>query len=165
MTLFYRRTIGQCGSRVNFDSIVHLMRNKKNIHILDDAYIKSGVRICPCNADANIFIGKGTTVGYNTMIFASKKITIGDNCMIAPNVYLVDSDHGMLLGKNMNQQENSVSEISIGNDVWLAAGTTVLKGTIIPDGCVIAANSLVKGKLEKNGIYGGSPVKKIGERT
>lgn len=164
MTFYYRKTIGYCGAGVSFDTIVYLMRNKSNISIDDGAYIKSGARLCPCNKNAKIEIGRSTTVGYNTMIFASEAISIGDDCMIAPNVYLVDSDHGMELGKNMNQQENSTAEIKIGNDVWIASGVTVLKGTVIPDGCVIAANSLVKGELEENSIYGGTPIKKLGVR-
>lgn len=164
ISYFYRRYIGQCGENVNFDSVVYLMRNPKKISIKSGAYIKSGARLCPCNEGAEILIGQNTTVGYNTNIFSSKKITIGDDCMIAANVYIVDSDHGTARNQLMNNQENITDEIIIENDVWLGAGAVILKGSYISKGCVIAANSVVKGRLEPYGIYGGIPVKKISER-
>jgi acetyltransferase-like isoleucine patch superfamily enzyme len=52
-------------------------------------------------------------------------------------------------------------EISIGNDVWIGRGCIIFTGTMIADGVVVAANSVVKGKLERNGIYGGIPAKLI----
>lgn len=140
------------------------MRYPLQIKIGDGAYIKSGARICPCNTSAKIFIGNNTTVGYNTMIFSSSEINIGDDCMIAPNVYLVDSDHGIELGRLMNVQNNTTEPITIEDDVWIGTGSVVLKGTYIPKGCVIAANSVVKGNLEPYTIYGGSPARKIGRR-
>jgi acetyltransferase-like isoleucine patch superfamily enzyme len=141
------------------------MRHPKNIELGNGVYIKSNSRICPCNAKAKILIGENTTIGYNTIIFASEKIVIGKNCMVAPNVYIVDSDHGTSKGSLMNKQDNITQEIIIGDDVWIASGATILKGAVIPDGCVIAANAVVKGNLKPYTIYGGIPAKKIGERV
>ncbi|GLX86647.1 hypothetical protein tloyanaT_29000 [Thalassotalea loyana] len=161
---YYQSKIGASGPSTDFDSFVYLMRFPKNIFLGDGAYIKGNARICPCNPDATITIGANTTVGYNTIIFSSKKITIGHDCMIAPNVYIVDSDHGMDRSMLMNAQENVTDEVVIENDVWLGTGAVILKGTYIPEGCVIAANSVVKGTLEPYTIYGGVPARKIGER-
>ena len=49
----------------------------------------------------------------------------------------------------------------VGNDVWIGRGCLICDGSYIEDGVVVAANSVVKGRLLKNGIYGGSPVRLI----
>ncbi len=167
ITYYYKWLIKGSSIGVQFDFQVYLMRFPRNIQLKDFVYIKSGARLCPCNNKAYIYIGKNTTIGYDTKIFASECITIGDNCMIAPNVYIVDSDHGVDRNELMNAQSNVTAEIKIGNDVWIATGAIILKGAIIPDGCIIAANSMVTGKfeLEPYSIYGGTPAKKIGERS
>ena len=164
MSHYYRFRLGTADPSVLFDAFVHLMRFPRNIHLDSGVYLKGGARICPCNLNAHINIGKNTTVGYNTFVFASEQITIGDNCMIAPNVYLVDSDHGTERAQLMNAQDNITSPIVVEDDVWIGTGAVILKGTHISTGCVIAANSVVKGNLEPYSIYGGVPAKKLGER-
>ena len=156
--------LGYCGEKVFFEKNVQLLRFPKNIQIKARSHIKEGAKICSCNPAASIVIGEGTSIGYNTIIFSSNSIAIGDFCMIAPNAYIVDSDHGMERKSLMKLQANSTEPIEIGNDVWVATGAVILKGTKIPDGCVIAANSVVKGELEPYSIYAGSPAKKVGER-
>ena len=164
MSRYYRYKLGITDKTVIFDTTVYLMRYPKNIFIDSGAYIKNGARLCPCNDTAQIHIGNKTTIGYNTLIFASGNITIGNDCMIAPNVYLVDSDHGTQVGERMNRQPNIVGLITVENDVWIGTGSVILKDSHITEGCVIAANSVVKGTLEPFSIYGGAPAKKIGIR-
>jgi acetyltransferase-like isoleucine patch superfamily enzyme len=64
----------------------------------------------------------------------------------------------------MNRQPNIVGLITVENDVWIGTGSVILKDSHITEGCVIAANSVVKGTLEPFSIYGGAPAKKIGIR-
>lgn len=152
------------GKKVWIDKRVEFMRFPQNISVKNEVVVKEGARICACNEEAWITIGARTTVGYHTFIFASEKITIGQDCLIAPFVYLVDSDHSIEKDININQQPNNTAPISIGNDVWIASNVTVLKGTTIGNGAVIAANSVVKADVGENEIWGGSPAKKIGDR-
>ncbi|MBP7556167.1 MAG: acyltransferase [Chitinophagaceae bacterium] len=109
-------------------------------------------------------MGKRTTIGYHTFIFASEAIVIGDDCLIAPFVYIVDSNHGIDRSLKINQQPNETAPVKIGNDVWIASNVTILKGVTIGDGAVIAANSVVNKNVLPYEIVGGSPAKKIGER-
>jgi acetyltransferase-like isoleucine patch superfamily enzyme len=164
---YYREKLrlGFLGSNVWLDDNVKLMRFPKNISIDDNIIIKEGARICSCNEKAIISIGKNTTVGYHTFIFASEKIEIGDDCLIAPFVYIVDSNHGSEKGTNINAQPNTTSPIKIGNDVWIGTGAKILMGVTIADGAVIAAGAIVKNDVGPNEIVGGIPAKQIGERV
>ena len=44
---------------------------------------------------------------------------------------------------------------------WIGANSTILPGTVIEKGCVIAAGSVVKGLLKSNRLYAGVPAKEI----
>lgn len=143
---------------------VALMRYPEKISIYDNVVLKEGAKICACNENAFISIGKNTTVGYHTFIFASEGVIIGNNCLIAPFVYIVDSDHGIDKAELINSQKNITEKITIGNDVWIGTGAKILKGVNIADGAVIAAGALVKSDVGAYEIYGGIPAKKIAER-
>lgn len=158
------RRLGHCGKNVFFDKGVDIFRFPQNISIQDNAMIKAGARICACNKNANISIGKNTTFGYHSHLFASSTIEIGDNCLIAPFVYIVDTDHGIKRDQLINEQPNESAPIKIGSDVWIGTGAKILKGVTIGDGAVIAAGALVKEDVEAYSIVGGIPAKVISER-
>ena len=156
--------LGSCGEGVYFDRAVRLLRFPKNIFLGDKVVVKEGVQICACNPKATIRIGRNTTVGYYTFIFASGKISIGNDCLIAPFVYIVDSDHDTRRDQLINQQDNIVAPIMIGDDVWLATGAKILKGVTIGDGAMIAAGAVVKEDVASYKIVGGVPARVLGER-
>lgn len=158
------KKLGSCGKGIWIDKNVEFLRYPKNLFLGENMAIKEGVKICPCNLETKIHIGENTTIGYFSFIFASKGITIGDNCLLAPFVYIVDSNHEIQRSQLINSQTNSVEEIIIGNDVWIASNSTILKGVTIGNGAVIAANSLVNKDVPEYEIWGGSPAKKIGDR-
>ena len=156
--------VDHLGTNVHIDKYVEFMRFPKNISINDEVILKEGVKLCACNKQAKIKVGKRTTIGYHTFIFASENIEIGDDCLIAPFVYLVDSNHQIAKSELINRQTNETAPIRVGNDVWIASNVTILKGVQIADGAVIAANSVVNCDIGAYEIWGGSPAKKIGER-
>lgn len=161
---YQKLRLGKLGVGVYIDKNVQLLRFPKNIQIDDHVVLKEGSKICSCNKNAIIRIGKRSTIGYNTFIFASEKIEIGDDCLIAPFVYLVDSNHKIEKQSKINLQENETSPVVIKNDVWIASNVTILKGVIIEEGAVIAANSVVNCNVPAYEIWGGTPAKKINER-
>lgn len=161
---FYKRVLGHCGKNVFFDKNIRLMRFRRNIEVDDAVMIKEGARLCCCNPEAKIRIGKNTTVGYNTFIFASRAITIGDDCLIAPFVYIIDSNHGISRDTSINRQPLECDPVTIGNDVWIASNVTILKGVKIGDGAVIGAGSLVTEDIPEYTVAAGTPARIIKER-
>lgn len=143
----------------------HINIINKNIKVGKNVTFYEGVKIF---GDGLVIIGDNVSIGFDTIIYSSKNgggVTIGDNSQIAAQVYIIDMDHGTRANELIRNQENSVSPISIGNDVWISAGCKVLKGSIIEDGVIVGAQSLVKGKLEKNTICVGIPAKPIKMRV
>ncbi|WP_052172510.1 acyltransferase [Psychroserpens jangbogonensis] len=111
-------------------------------------------------------IGNHTTLTQDIIISSNKSVEIGNNTLIAENVSIRDSDHGTKKINTINSQELVSLPIQVKDDVWIGAGVRVLKGSLINKGCVIAANSVVlsKNKTLEYHIYGGAPIKRIGER-
>ncbi|WP_353220980.1 acyltransferase [Salinisphaera sp. S4-8] len=155
----------RCDEGVVFYSRTELLRFPRNIRLSSDVIIKSGAHLCPCNKDAYISVGKRTSIGFYTFMYASLAIEVGADCMIAPFAYLVDSDHGIAKGEVMNRQKNVPRSIRIGNDVWIGAHAVVLSGVSIGDGAIVAAGSVVRGDVPSNAIVGGVPAKILGERS
>lgn len=61
--------------------------------------------------------------------------------------------HGEILG--------SQKPVSIGSNVFLGWGCTVLPGTTIGDNCIVGAGSVVSGNVEGGSVWGGVPGKRI----
>lgn len=100
-----------------------------------------------------VVLEDNVSLGDGTVICAAKNIIIGKNSMIAAQCYITDCNHGMHQGIPMRNQDMSVRITTIGNDVWLGCGVKVLAGTVIKDGAVIGAGTVVSGQVDNNSIF------------
>ncbi|MEO5360227.1 MAG: acyltransferase [Nitrospirota bacterium] len=142
------------------------IRNRENGRIIieDDVKIDNDCRFVAAN-DAVLTIGKGTGIGPYCIFNCGVDVTIGRDCLIAHGVHVQSSEHSLKRGELIKNQGHTYGKITIGNDVWLAANVTVMKGAEIGDGCVIGARSLIrKGRYEEYTILAGTPARKISER-
>ena len=112
--------------------------------------------------DGVIELGDNVNIGSGTIIYASKNgggVKIGEGTMIAGQCYIIDTDHGIEAGVPIREQQNTVQPICIGKNAWIAAGCKILKGSVIGDGAVIGAASVVKGEIPPNAIAVGAIAK------
>jgi acetyltransferase-like isoleucine patch superfamily enzyme len=134
------------------------------ISIGDDVSI-CGRTLLSCGAGGSIGIGRNSFLGFNVIVASDRaSISIGEDCLIAENVSIRAGNHGTKAGTLIRLQQNNVADISIGKDVWIGCGVAVLAGSSIADGCVIGANSVVRGETEPNSIYAGAPIRRVGLR-
>lgn len=153
----------QTGYRVNLIGDITLINH--NVAIGKNCSLYPGVMIW---GDGPVEIGDNVNIGKDTVIYSSLNgggVYIGNNTNIAAQCYIIDMDHGMSLGKCIDAQENSVKPVHIGNDCWIGANATILKGSNISDGAVVGAKALVKGSIASYGIAVGIPAKVIKERN
>lgn len=116
----------------------------------------------------SIKVGRGTMFSSNVHISAVKNIFIGENCLFGSNIYVGDHSHGStILGKFDSNCPpalrclDDIADITLGKNIWVCDGVVILAGSEIGSGCVIAANSVVKGKFPKNCLIAGAPAKII----
>jgi acetyltransferase-like isoleucine patch superfamily enzyme len=117
--------------------------------------------------DGLIEIGDNVSIGTGTIIYASQNggVKIGSNTSIAAQCYIIDMDHGMDPNMRIRDQKNTVATVEIGEDCWLGANVTVLKGSTIHNGAVVGAKALVNGELPPYSINVGIPARTIKYRT
>ncbi|MBN2162002.1 MAG: acyltransferase [Pontiellaceae bacterium] len=115
--------------------------------------------------DAVITIGSRTVANNNLQIIANRSVRIGTECLIGELVSIYDSDfHETNPLERMGESDGKVSEVVIGNNVWIGSRSIILKGTTIGDNTVIAAGSIVAKSIPANVIAGGNPAKVIKEK-
>lgn len=113
--------------------------------------------------NAVVNIGSGGYINAFTKLIIMHRLTIGNNCVISWNVQILDEDFHTV---NYEGKKKKNPEISIGDKVWIGSGVQIYQGTIIPNGCIIASNSIVRGIFDtENCIIGGNPAKVIKENV
>lgn len=109
-------------------------------------------------------IGNNFFCNKNCAFSCNDKITIGDNALFGWNVELLDSDNHRLIHKN-GAEHSDRGEIKIGNNVWVAAFSHILKNSSVPDGSVVAYRSLVTRRFDgEKLLLAGSPARVIEEQ-
>ncbi len=92
-------------------------------------------------------------------------VTIGDDCMFSYGVFTRTSDGHTLLDAETKQPISPGKNIRIGNHVWAGQHTGFLKGAVVPDHCVVGANSIVtKAFKNPNRILVGIPARELENR-
>lgn len=109
--------------------------------------------------NAELSIGDGTSINRGVSICAQKSIRIGSNCGIGSDCLIFDTDF-----HTVGDQSRAIADASpvvIGDDVWLAARSVVLKGVTVGDGAVICAGSVVATNVAPYTMVGGVPARVI----
>jgi len=134
----------KCGENV----VIYEPVNLYDCRLEDDVFIGPFVEI-----QAQVTIGRGTKVQSHTFICES--VTLGERCFIG---------HGVMFANDMfrdgkpNPERQSWGKITLGNDVSVGSGATILAVSIC-DGVVIGAGSVVTRSIAVKGVYAGNPAR------
>ncbi len=101
-----------------------------------------------------ITIGNHCFFNTGCCITAMEALTIGDRCKFGNNLVIVDQDHNYKR-RTEAEPEFLTTPVNIGNDVWVGANVTILRGTTIGDHCVIGAGCVVKGEVPTGTVMTG----------
>ena len=105
----------------------------------------------------------GVYLNRNCTIVSMQSIEIDRGVTIGPNVCIFDHDHNTCLNHDKGD-DYLCAPIYIGENVWIGANTTILKGVSIGKNAIIAAGASVVKDVPENTIVGGVPAKVIKER-
>ena len=137
----------------------------RNVTCGENVVIYEPANLYDCTLGDNVFIGPFVEIQGNTRIGANSKIqshtficeyvTVGNDCFIG---------HGVMFANDMfregkpNADRDSWGRITIGNNVSIGSGATILAVSIC-DGVVIGAGSVVTRSIEEKGVYAGNPAR------
>ena len=115
--------------------------------------------------EGTLSIGDKVVFGRNNVVNAYLDISIGATSIIADMVYVTNFDHVFTdVERPIKDQGIVKSPVRIGADVWLANKVSVVRGTVIGDGCVVAANAVVTRDLPPYSVAVGVPARVIRNR-
>lgn len=96
------------------------------------------------------------TVNSNSVLVVNQAMTVGDDVMLGRNVVIYDSDF-----HSLNSKENVSELVVIGDHVWIATNSIVLKGVHIGNGSVIAAGAIVSEDVPERVVIGNGTKQKV----
>lgn len=164
--MFKIRLAKRLNKVIRFIQYWSAQQEQPNVH--PTVTVETGSRIL-----SDVLIGRYTYIGHNTMISSG---SIGAFCSISWNVTIGADEHPLsgvskhpfwyspihhnLKASAWRWSQEKAPPV-IGNDVWIGAGATVLRGAVIEDGAVIGAGSIVTGHVPAYAVVGGIPAKRI----
>jgi maltose O-acetyltransferase len=108
----------------------------------------------------DISIGRDTVVNHCCFVENVAGVSIGANTALAPFVRIHTSTHS--IGPHSARHGKWRAEsVRIGSGCWVGAGAVFLAGVTVGDGCVIGAGSVVTEDCEPDGVYAGTPARRV----
>ena len=141
---------------------------------IENSKIGYFAQVYPNGIMYNTQLGDYSYVQKNSSVWHT---TIGKFCSISWNVSIGGGEHDFhkvtthsllyataygFVDKAMYDRFSS--PCTIGNDVWIGAGASILRGVKVGDGAVIGAGAVVTKDVEPYSIVVGVPAKKVGQR-
>lgn len=110
-----------------------------------------------------IYVGSGTTFTQKVHINAQEngsKIIIGEDCMFSNTIIIRTSDSHPIYNSS-GIRINPAKSISIGDHVWIAPNSKIMKGVTIGNGSIIGSDTIVTKDLPSNILAVGHPAKVV----
>jgi acetyltransferase-like isoleucine patch superfamily enzyme len=104
-------------------------------------------------------LGAGSFVGHHSTLAAHELVVIGAGAFLAEMVSVRDHDH--VVGRPPSSGAVSVTSVHVGQDAWLGAKATVLRGAEVGDGAVVGAHAVVRGAVPAGAVAVGVPARVV----
>lgn len=105
-------------------------------------------------------IGDHSWIGESVWIDNLDEVIIGNHCCLSQLVYICTGDHDW----KSSQFDLKRSPVSIDDNSWLCARSTVAPGVRVGEGAVLSIGSVATNDLESWMIYSGNPAHPIRRR-
>jgi len=110
----------------------------------------------------NLTIGNHFYANHDVMLCDEGKITIGNDVKFGPKVGLYTPQHPLDPAIRRTEAETT-APITIGNDVWVGGGATILPGVTLGNNVIVGAGSVVTHSFPDNVIVVGNPARVLRE--
>tara|TARA_R110001592_G_scaffold53617_6_gene164415 strand:+ start:5041 stop:5595 length:555 start_codon:yes stop_codon:yes gene_type:complete len=130
-------------------------------------YIGKRVRIFPglraeCHGNGRLFIGDNVAIGQGLHVTCMGDLHIGEGTLITGYVSITDIEHEYeSSGIPVLDQPMTWEQTEIGKNCFIGMGVRIQAGTILGDGCVVGANSVVRGDFPDHCVIVGAPARMV----
>lgn len=168
-----------------------ILKSKRQIYFGKNLRVAENVRL-DALSENGIILGDNCSIGINTRIectgsfsFLGKGFKCGNNCGLGTDSFYgcaggIEIGNDVIVGNfvSMHSENHNFSDpntpirlqgvnhkgIKIGDNCWIGAKATILDGSRIGNGCIVAAGAVVTGIFPDNSIIAGVPAKVIKSR-
>lgn len=147
--------------RSSFAKAVRAFWGKKIVsHSGRNINIERGAYFTP-----EVSIGDNSGIGINCEVYGP--VSIGDNVMMGPEVVIYTKGHryDRIDIPMIQQGDDRVKPVVIGNDVWIGRRAIIMPGVEIGDGCIIGACAVVTKSTPPYSVVVGVPAKILKHRA
>ncbi|VDG26224.1 sugar O-acetyltransferase [Lactiplantibacillus mudanjiangensis] len=106
----------------------------------------------------NITIGNHFYANHGVTLCDEGLIKIGNDCKFGPKVGLYTPQHPLDPAIRRTEAERT-APITIGNDVWIGGGASILPGVTLGNNVIVGAGSVVTHSFPDNVIVVGNPAR------
>lgn len=144
--------------------------------ISDVRYQRTMLNLCGGKiiADGSVTIGSGSRIevgegavlhfegkvsnSARVSIICEDKICIGNNTVVSWDTLIIDTDFHYVKNTETGRTSPMHKPILIGKNTWICTESKVLKGAVMPDGCILSAGSVLNAKYsEPDCLLQGNP--------
>lgn len=152
---------------VSPDARIHGSTRGSRIRIGAHTQLYDFVVIRAVGGDGDVEIGAHCYLNPHCVLYSGHGITLGDYVLVGPGTVIAPANHAVARRDVPIRHQGFMASrggVVVADDVWIGANATLLDGTCIERGAVIAAGSVVRGAVGAFEIWGGTPARKLGER-
>ena len=149
-------------TRLNGTSF-RIVGNNNIIEFGENVNIGKGCSFWAEGNNIRIYVGNHTTFTHKVHVNAQEdnsQILIGDDCMFSNTIIIRTSDSHPIYNSD-NIRINPAKSINIGEHVWIAPNTKIMKGVTIGSGSIIGSDTIVTKDLPSNILAVGHPAKVV----
>ena len=132
-------------SIVDHKAVHTIWDNSGNIIFEGKASIGVGAKLV---VHGTLKCGDNFAINGDTSIIVNKNIVFGNDCLLSWGSLIMDTDFHPVYDFSNNRM-NEDKEIKIGNHCWIGCNVLIKKGTVLPDGAIVAAGSVVSKEIDE----------------
>jgi acetyltransferase-like isoleucine patch superfamily enzyme len=134
------------------------VRIGENVLLYPDVHLETQGNAC-------IELGDELVISRGTHIVAMAGIKIGEGTLIGEYTSIRDANHNREPNQPIRDSGYSAKPITIGREVWLGRGVTVLGGVMIGDKATVGANAVVTRDVPAGATVVGIPAVPLPPKT
>ena len=115
----------------------------------------------------DIVIGEHCYINPHCVLYSGSGVRLGNYVLVGPGCSIVPANHTIERTDVVIREQGfmpSRGGVVVEDDVWIGANCVLLDGTHIESGAVIAAGSVVSGRVSGRAVWGGNPCQLIRRR-
>lgn len=116
--------------------------------------------------EGTIEIGAKSVIGQECTLSTYERISIGRECIVADRSMFIDFDHSVAWTDTpIRTQGIYTRPVTIGHNVWVGYGASVLRGATVGDNAVLGTYAVVTKDVPSNAVAAGVPARVVRMRV